>query len=74
VSSRRMTLRSSASRGGKSGTHLVTVAGEQVGVDDRVEQVRPVYRTGRGSGPGRQVMTVEDLDPPARQPRGSSPG
>jgi hypothetical protein len=35
-----MTLRSSASRGGESGTHLVTAAGEQVGMDDRVEQVR----------------------------------
>ena len=34
-----MTLRSNASRGGESGTHLVTAAGEQVGVDGRVEQV-----------------------------------
>jgi DDE superfamily endonuclease len=34
-----MTLRSSASRGDESGTHLVTTAGEQIGVDVRVKQV-----------------------------------
>jgi hypothetical protein len=48
-----MTLRSNASRGGEQGAHLVTAAGEYVGVDDRVEQVRPAHRSGRGGGVGR---------------------
>lgn len=39
MSLRRMTLRSIASRGAESGTHLGTAAGEQVGVDGRAEQV-----------------------------------